>query len=1369
MLPSPVRALPPPLPDHRPPPGQARGGRHGPASARTIAAAALLILRQPARRRERRRRPAGRTTPARRRAVTWTPPPIGGALRRAARADRHRPAGEFRPRTAPRCGASLADRSGASATQREHENCPVPTVLPALDTTLTPEQLHFASVHNGFADARYRPANGSGGAQGFPSPGPARCWSSRTGRTSSAPAPRPKATRARIADAAEHRSGGSRSSAASATWVVLSHHWTGEGSAGRRRCRCSRGAYELTVEFVQPAPDFVTRTIIRLAAHRRSGQVLRARHRRPAHRRSRISRLFLRSEGRDARHGHHGPAPARSSSWPISTSARCATSAGPISARSRRCCSPHRFGLSAPSAARTAAPSSATCWTTAGVRRAVVLPQRRRRSPRTRPISTSTSCRSLDDYLRPPAGRARRTRRRSGRGAVRLVGADLRLHLAARRRAKALRPARRGCCSPRPREKQPADPGSLLRHMGADLRHCAARCCATSRRQRRRSTRSTSADLEDDRWAVRAWHADRWLRRARSATSLPRTSPRPGPTCGPADDPGAACAGRDRDRQRQPVRVRAATAASRTAQPRRYEELRRLNDGLRERGRDALVAYLCALDRVALPGGRRSTPDGPATSATCCCSTSRPGCCERASRIEEAISAVQAFIRRARLGLEPAGPSRRVRPAVGPRFATFRVWQACKRREIYKENWIEWDELRAGSRDRGVPASLTRAAARDADVAVPGGVEWWPDERPPAHPALRRLLQRPRAVGSSQLLPPPREGLDLLGTPERGARPSWLAPVSPHPAGGSTGSNGPGDRALADAAVTAPAAAAEAVPFWMQAAIRLGTRFLRVAAAGSAGPRAGQRASRPHPHPTDRAATCCAECGCEHRRWSTSTTSGSTRLAASSPTRPRPAYRDADTDGRLPGRLLRPDAPRTRRLWQDPTQLPAAAGWHPGRWCGSPGAGCTTASSSSRGARTDAVAGHAGHGHRADFAGRTARLAYLPGDRRAVARQATTTPPRPASATTWPPTRRSSLPAGGRAAAAADPTSGRCPPIRTSCYLRPGRAGCSPARRSAPRARRRLRPAHPLPVRGRAQVVRAAPSIRCTSDYTWVAVSCRRTDPPPVAGRHAQPRASGTSLRGRSGRCVLPGHDTDITTAPTARDRSVLLHYLETLLQWGDALLPRTSPEAFAAGTRHLRHRRARSSAPRPRAVRREDAVRRRMTVGGLHRRLARAAQPAAARPVRAGRRPAGADPRLPRRHRLRPSGHGVTARTSGNRPRPGGGDGRGCDVEPTRCADGDGRGALPLQPLPLPVPGRRRPWSCAAQVARARRRAARRLREGRRRVPGRAAGRPRARAARPRSDVPARTSGATPTGRSRRSADQARPPRPTYLYYSTL
>jgi hypothetical protein len=114
---------------------------------------------------------------------------------------------------------------------------------------------------------------------------------------------------------------------------------------------------------------------------------------------------------------------------------------------------------------------------------------------------------------------------------------------------------------------------------------------------------------------------------------------------------------------------------------------------LRERGREALICYLCG------PGGIAISPEELSGLLLL---DVRAGIRETASRIEEAISAVQTFIRRARMGLEPGWHvSGAFAHLWDCRFISFRVWQACKRRELYKENWIDWVELEKASKVEG--------------------------------------------------------------------------------------------------------------------------------------------------------------------------------------------------------------------------------------------------------------------------------------------------------------------------------------------------------------------------------------------------------------------------------------------------------------------------------------------------------------------------------------------------------------------------------------------------------------------------------------------------------------------------------------------
>ena len=210
--------------------------------------------------------------------------------------------------------------------------------------------------------------------------------------------------------------------------------------------------------------------------------------------------------------------------------------------------------------------------------------------------------------------------------------------------------------------------------------------------------------------------------------------------------------------------------------PSRYLDVQRLDDGLRERARAGLFAYLCGMDRVALPYGPGTLARTPRDLGDLLLQDVEAGICQGASRIEEAVSAVQAFVQRARLGLEP---SLVVTPAFvelwDGRFASFNDWLCCKQREVYRENWIEWDELHAARKIEAFRFMEQELRNAKLTVAVPGGLEWWPARRPPEHPCLVPF-QAGEPARLRMLDPSQRENLDLLGTPDHDARLSWLAP-----------------------------------------------------------------------------------------------------------------------------------------------------------------------------------------------------------------------------------------------------------------------------------------------------------------------------------------------------------------------------------------------------------------------------------------------------------------------------------------------------------------------------------------------------------------------------------------------------------------
>ena len=462
---------------------------------------------------------------------------------------------------------------------------------------------------------------------------------------------------------------------------------------------------------------------------------------------------------------------------------------------------------------------------------------------------------------------------------------------------------------------RPADPAPLLAHLGV-----APKCRPLGLRyyagQAAPIYSVTATTLADARWGIRVWHAERWLdalecRFAAKDMAVAR------PDLWASDDPAALLPGETASGNAN-LSAFIDDGCLETGEPRRYDDLRQLNDGLRQRGRDALVSWLCALNRVAVPW--------PPGHAICARDLSdlllldvEAGLCERASRIEEAVSAVQAYIRRARLHLEPSwAVTRAFAQLWDSQFATFEVWRACKERLLYKENWIEWEDLR---RARGIEAFRTHEAKlRQSELAIaaPGGGDWWPGEPPRIRhdPGLLQVREPSRMA----LLPAPHEGLDLLGTPEYAARPSWLALVPAAPASG----NG-----------TAPSAAGVSgetngqLPLWMETAVQLGTRFWRIAAAGTP-PGAGEFT----PHAQVGAAdcvSCCAICGCEHPPcldeyyfWLIPGAIYEQQTAAAAA--PAGFTATGDYQNGWQDDFYDP-VQQTSTVWQDPTQLPQLLAW----------------------------------------------------------------------------------------------------------------------------------------------------------------------------------------------------------------------------------------------------------------------------------------------------------------------------------------------------------------------------------------------------------------------------------------------------------
>lgn len=403
------------------------------------------------------------------------------------------------------------------------------------------------------------------------------------------------------------------------------------------------------------------------------------------------------------------------------------------------------------------------------------------------------------------------------------------------------------------------NPAHLIRHLGVDIRHDSLVLQYFDAVEVDLSYDITSNNLEDDRWAVRVWQAEKWIRHLLYhfyPKDIAFAEPFLWVSDGPALNGNANLTKFYRD------------GCIENGEPYRYKEIKFLNDGLRERGQKALIAYLIHFNRVPLPLGGFAIKAKDLSDLLLM--DVETGLCQKASRIEEAITAIHLLIQRARLGLEPGFVATNEFIRVwDSHFASYRIWEACQRRLVYLENWIEWDELKKAQKAEAfqfLESELRRSALT---IPVPGGLAYWNGPRPPDHPGLT-LLQH-RELATIQLLDPAPEGLGLIGKPDRHARPSWLASLNA--SSRIQTPDNPDDVPFLDrpndqpagvlavrAAVNMQQTASSDLPMWLQAAVRLGTKFIRVAAAGI--PPATTN-MKPKCEPSEQLG-CCTLCGKAH-------------------------------------------------------------------------------------------------------------------------------------------------------------------------------------------------------------------------------------------------------------------------------------------------------------------------------------------------------------------------------------------------------------------------------------------------------------------------------------------------------------------------
>jgi Tc toxin complex TcA C-terminal TcB-binding domain len=1036
-------------------------------------------------------------------------------------------------------------------TVRDRENCPVPTVVPSLAATLSPQDLQFASVHNGLL---MKDATGAwlGGAQGFTAAWAGALLVDRAGTYefwAGAPTPGDERPDPQAAGPGQWRVVLSRGQR---TWVLLSHHWAGEEEHQASALPLKAGAYHLRAEFTQPAPEF---SDDEQARPQHTGFQVKYSGPDSGGCRTEIPHSSLFAVSKDGTLGDGIEGLSNGASAYLS--GLYVSSLRDIRRTYQRAFKAllfaGRFRLSAHRELHGTSElgyllSQATLFAGTGYYRSG--------SGFTgHDADLDFDFLPVADTYHPPAADAR-----TGPSPQRVQAMFdwwERLHDYTLARAEVHERCQRHLWHlfSEAEEKQPADPTPLLRHLGADARDWPLEL-RYFQGQDVPAYAVTSADLADERWTLRAWHADRWLRAAQHHfASADVTAARP--DLWASDDPSAALPGETQTGNENLVAF-VSDGCLANGRPRGQDDLRRLDDGLRERGRAALVAYLCHGHRVALPWQPGAYAATAGDLGDLLLLDVEAGVREKASRIDEAITAAQSFVGRARIGLEPGwrvtGQFARLWDT---RFATYRTWERCKRRELYRENWIEWDERSKARRIEAFRFLESGLRSSTLTLAAPGGLDWWADD----DKALERepeLLQRRVPAELHQLSAPPesatREGLGTLGRPERATTPTWLTPV---PQGsGSTGSTGvpsPADAAprsgataqdLVQAAVRG-SAAPQSPPLWMESATKLGTRFVRVAAAGVPWAALGLT-----PHGDEPRSTCCDECGCEHPTgmdeyyfWLISThfyaynnqTDAQDGGDASFTGSYQFGYQDSYYD----------QYQQQSAEWDDEDQVPSLrAKWQPSpavrlAWCrvhnGQFGQPRTSAGCVAVAGEPDLV-----------FLGRAGDSLYF---------QVSGSAPLPAGygADTSPPGFRYDLPPDDAVALpqvlapppppATSPYPGGLPAYPFFGYFDPG--------------------ARLFPASWFATALAVAEALRGDCAFERALRWYQRAFDPlkqDCAWVHCADDSDQRSTASPGRACC----DSTVVTEQGARDRAVLLHYCETMLDWGDALMRRRrSPEAF--------------------------------------------------------------------------------------------------------------------------------------------------------------------------------------------------------------
>jgi hypothetical protein len=341
----------------------------------------------------------------------------------------------------------------------------------------------------------------------------------------------------------------------------------------------------------------------------------------------------------------------------------------------------------------------------------------------------------------------------------------------------------------------------------------------------------STADLICEPWAIRAWHSGSWLHHLKKRF-LSQSLAEAQPWLWSSENPNILI-----EKESGNHNLSRFFQESFSSQG-NYDDIQKVNDGLRLRARAAMLTYLCDKDRVVLPFENNTFAQSPLDLTNLLLLNVEVRVHERTTRIEDTVDSIYRLVSRVRLGLEPSiVPTAEFIETWDTKFKNFKLWEAQKRRKVFRENWIHWDELHEARKSEGFRLLENELRRNVLTIPKPGGSARWSAVPLPNSKLLDlQNLELPSLISSPANTA--IDGLNVLALPDHSSLPSLVSaiPGATPPLAISNGAsdgkiNPPGselDIALLDHASEVPQ---NQIPLWMKAAIKMGVQFVMLAAA----------------------------------------------------------------------------------------------------------------------------------------------------------------------------------------------------------------------------------------------------------------------------------------------------------------------------------------------------------------------------------------------------------------------------------------------------------------------------------------------------------------------------------------------------------